>query len=132
MHALAVRKIINRLIQGLKVDLRQFGRPHFNSKDHPAYLTVMLSLPQISPLCHPEYFHIFQLGVYMELVLYRGVIFSGCQKHTGTTPTTSSNNKYIQQSNFCINLVYYPTKHCVDSTARYVFGSSAGKPLDVN
>ncbi|RXW16178.1 hypothetical protein EST38_g9678 [Candolleomyces aberdarensis] len=114
--------------KGLKGDLGQFGKPHFDLKDHHAYLTVMLALHRMSASCDPGHFHILQLGVYTSLAKYRGVIFSGRRKHAGTSTSSRNTDEDTEDNNFRINLVYYPTKHCVDGSARFVFGSGAGKP----
>ncbi|KAJ2919614.1 hypothetical protein MD484_g790, partial [Candolleomyces efflorescens] len=113
-----------------EADLGQFGSAHIDSNDHPAYLTVMLALPQLSTHRHPGYFHLLQLGVYTSLSLYRGVVFSGRRKHGATPPTAISNGTYARENEFRISLVFYPTQHCVDGSSRFVVCSGSGKPME--
>ena len=110
------------IIIELKEDLGQFSNAHFDSNDHPAYMTVMLSLPTGQHGGNTGYFHILQLGVYMKLKLYRGLVFSGHRKHVGTALAASGGSEDDGRTVFHINTVFYPTKYCVDGQGRYLMG----------
>jgi hypothetical protein len=118
------------IIVELKEDLGQFGEAHFDSNDHPAYMTVMLSLPTGQHGGDAGYFHILHLGVYTKLVPYRGLVFSGRRKHVGTAPTASGATEDEGRTAFRINAVFYPTKYSVDGQGRYSMGSTYRKRED--
>ncbi|RXW15087.1 hypothetical protein EST38_g10763 [Candolleomyces aberdarensis] len=108
---------------GLKKHLGQFGLPHYDSYDHPGYLTFMVSCPCMPDDCEPGDFHIFLFGVYSKLVRYRGHIFSGRYKHGGTEPEFPR-TKRKSKSAFRLNVVFYPTKGCVDGRSRFALAPS--------
>lgn len=62
-------------------EIGNFGKAHYDLSDHPAYLTLMFANP-ILPGCHPGYFHVLSLGVYVELGKHMAVAFSGRNIHS--------------------------------------------------
>ncbi|KAJ2918881.1 hypothetical protein MD484_g1557, partial [Candolleomyces efflorescens] len=114
----------------LKDDLGQFGEAHYDSSDHPAYMTVLLALPAGQTSNDAGYFHLLHLGVYTKLVPYRGLVFSGRRKHVGTPPEHTLSTGALGKKEFRINAVFYPSKISVNGQGRYSMGSTFKKQDD--
>ncbi len=72
---------------GLDKNLGKAGCPHYDSHDCPQGYTCMFAMSNFQSYnIHPGMFHFLELGLYVELVNFRFINFSGLHFHGGSPP----------------------------------------------
>ncbi len=72
---------------GLDKNLGKAGCPHYDCHNCPQGYTCMFAMSNFDKYdIHPGYFHFLELGLYVKLVNFRLINFSGLHFHGGSPP----------------------------------------------
>lgn len=103
--------------------LGDFGGEHRDTKDSPAYYTCMISVSDIPADYDPGRFFILYPGIFVTLINFATMHFSGLRVHGGTAPVAPPDadpNDFESATRF--NVIYYPPRGQTEGNQRYALG----------
>lgn len=106
----------------LEGSMGNYGRPHIDDKDSPGHYTNMTVHSDIPAGYNPGRFHIFGLGICINLDNFTSINFSGLHYHGGSPPTAPPGEKPVHWA-YRFVLILYPPLKMTDGSARLVLAA---------
>ena len=108
-----------------------YGAEHTDDNDSPASFSVMVVLSDLPDKrgWEPGRFHLLPLGVYVTLVPFLTVFFSGRLRHGGTAPLQPpSVNGPVPGWAYRLVAIGYPARRIVEGNVRHALAALPFQP----
>lgn len=117
--------------RGLDANLGRAGKSHYDGHDCPQGYTAMFSMSNFGKhVIHPGMFHFLELGLYINMVNFQIVFFSGLHFHGGSPPRAAPGHEVPDDATRVVN-VLYPNDPLLNGTLPVVLALSGGARVEL-